>query len=409
MNIQKVIKKDLCLGCGICLYDSNINKMEYSSSKGMYIPKLDHNKDYTLANAICPGKGYNIYKNAKELYNNNYTIDLGFVDSKYIAHSNIEEVLKNASSGGIMSQILLYLLEEKIVDKVAVTKFIYTTNGPKTKTIITSDIKEILNSQGSKYCPVDISSFINDLKNFKGTLAYIGTPCQIAGIRNIQKLDSLFKEKIKLTIANFCGGFKNYNNIKKIAKHHNISFKNITYFQFRGGGQPGSLKMIDKRNYVFQTPYPKYTSFTGYSKILRCHLCIDATGELADIACGDAWLDKCLNDEKAWSIIICRSKNATQIIQNMKEKKVITTDYISYKDICHSQRINLKSKKYRYLSRNKLYHFLGYTLPIFDGGYQQCHYPNKIELKIYITHKIKELIEKMDLYKYCRILMRKKY
>ncbi len=55
----------------------------------------------------------------------------------------------------------------------------------------------------------------------------------------------------------------------------------------RGGGHPGSMLMKDNNNNQFKVSYKDYGGYSGYTKILRCHLCVDATGELADISLGD--------------------------------------------------------------------------------------------------------------------------
>lgn len=410
MTIQNVVNKNLCLGCGICSYDSRVKGMTYSVEKGMNIPVLSKKNNYKIANQICPGKGYSIIEDSKTLYRaNKYSVELGFYHRLYAAHSNSANVLNNASSGGVMTEFLIYLLDNKVVDRVAVTKFIYTDEGPKTITFLTNDINEILNSQGSKYCPVDISNVIQELRLENSQIAYLGTPCQIAGIRQIQKNNPELKEKIVLTISNFCGGFKSYKQINKISSRHNIDFKNITYLRYRGGGQPGGMVIDDKYKNHFEASYKKYGGFTGYSKLLRCHFCVDATGELADISFGDAWLDKYLNDTFPWSIVLTRTKEASMIIEEMKMNNRIAIELVTEEQVCLSQRQNLESKKLRQYSRCKLYKILGYTLPVFDGGYYSTPTPLKTELAVFIIHKIKYLIEKIGLYKYFRILIMKEY
>ncbi len=47
--------------------------------------------------------------------------------------------MENASSGGVIPELLFYLLDKKIVDYVVVTKFEYTENGPITKTVLTKN------------------------------------------------------------------------------------------------------------------------------------------------------------------------------------------------------------------------------------------------------------------------------
>ncbi len=271
---------------------------------------------------------------------------------------------------------------------MAVTKFVYTDEGPKTKTFITNNKSEILNAQGSKYCPVDISEAIKEVKKTEGKIAYVGTPCQIAGIRSIQEIDQEFDRKICITVSNFCGGFKNFNNIKKIAHRHSIDYNSMSFFRFRGGGQPGSMIMKDSRGNEFESSYKLYGGFSGYSKILRCHLCVDATGELADISFGDAWLDRYLDQKEAWSVILTRSAEMTSLIKDMVKAGRINTEKLSHTDVCLSQKSNITSKKYRQYSRHRLYRALGYSIPEFDGGFDMKQTSLKVELCVYCKHRI---------------------
>ncbi len=376
--------------------------MGYSKKRGQYIPKLFRfaSDKGAEALAVCPGKGYSIVGDARALYENGaiYNIDLGYVHKVYAVHSNDEAVLEKASSGGLITELCLYLLAEKIVDRVVVTKFIYTHEGIRTKTIMTDSTAEILESQGSKYCPVNISDVLKELERFDGKVAFVGTPCHVAGIRALQKEADKLKGKEIITIANFCGGYKSYKNIMRLAKIHDIDFDKIEYFRFRGGGQPGSLLMSDVSGKTIQIPYPKYVGYTGYSRHLRCRLCVDATAELADIACGDAWLPRFENTPSPWSIVITRNSLASSLVERMIETKRITAAPITLQEVIESQKLNIRSTKYRQTARMRFYKMLGHKLPKFDGGYRKESTGLKTELIVHVKHKLTVFLEKIGLY-----------
>ena len=396
-KIKDVIDNRLCLGCGLCGIEDSI-KMKYSYKLGQYVPVISTNKQVLENNMIdiCPGKGYRIKKISESLYDkyyNKYSLELGYVNNQYLSHTVDNQILKNASSGGIITQIIFYLLDKNIVDKALVTKFIYTPKGPRTNTVLTNSKEEILNSQGSKYCPVDMSEIIGQLIRSKDKIVFVGIPCQIAGIRMLQKKYEVLKDNIVLTISNFCGGFKSYNNIEKIAGRNGIDYKNISFFRFRGGGQPGSMLMRDNHGHSVSIDYPKYTRLCGLSKHLRCHLCVDATGELADISCGDAWLKKDITDRYPWSIILTRTSFSSKIINDMINNNIIVCKSISTKKIIESQKKNIESKKYRQKARMKLYSFLNITLAKFDGGYSNNISSLKTEIFVFLKHKLHCFLE----------------
>jgi coenzyme F420 hydrogenase subunit beta len=399
-SINEVVKSGLCLGCGLCTFDKSIEKTVFDNKRGQFVPYFKNEAiDNKTTIDVCPGKGYDIKNMSEQLFpGQNYSSLIGYYHKNLVGQSLDKEILGNASSGGIMTQLCLYLLDTKLVDKVIVTKFVYTTEGPVTKTFVTNQREEIIKSQGSKYCPVDISAIINEILSGNEKFAYIGTPCQVAGIRKLQKYNTSLRRNLFLAVANFCGGFKNYNNIKLIAKRSNIAYKDINLFNFRGGGKPTSLLMKDLTGKVAKIPYPDYVSYTGINGHLRCRLCVDATGELADISCGDAWLEKYKNNSDQWSFVICRSRFSYEIINEMKNLGYITAAEVESDEIIKSQNMNLNSKKVRYRTKFKIYHILGYKIPIFDGGYLDEYSSFIREIRIFLVGGLKSLLENIGLY-----------
>lgn len=399
MNIRDVIENELCLGCGICTYYGY--SVLYDRKKGIHKPLLEKKVDDTLTDIydICPGKGYKINKMGKELCDSdNYCIELGYYLKNYMLHSSNEVVLNNASSGGIITEILMYLLKNKIVDKVLVTKFIYSENGPVAKAFLTDKVSEIYLSQGSKYCPVDISTSLRQIIDFDDSVAIVLPPCYVAAIRRLQIYDNALKSKIKFIISNYCGGYKDYRQINYLIKKYGFDLKTVEYFRFRGGGQPGSM-IIKSPNKQISIKYPLYMGETGYSKMLRCHFCVDATGELSDISCGDAWLDYALKDKYPWSVITTRTKNGDNVIRKMIDYGIIISKNISLNEVIESQKININSKKYRQSTRRRIYRSIGFKLPDFDGGYKKEYTSIMTEVIVFFKHRLNYIMQKAGLYR----------
>lgn len=403
-TLKDVIKADLCLGCGLC----NLNfddksakiKLKYSSQKGHKIPSnIDTNSvNAQAAFSICPGKGYQINTEAKTISpGEGYHLDLGYYDKLSVVNGVDPAYRQNASSSGIMIAIANYLIQTKRVDKAIVTRFTYGAKGVTTQTYATSDLNELIDSQGSKYCPVDMSELVEYLKinSSNESYVFIGTPCQIAAFRQIQnKVKDL---NIKFFIGNFCGGFKSYNNMNRLISMHKIRPQEVDFFRFRGGGQPGSMEIRSNGKKV-NIKYPEYVKTTGYSKLKRCHLCVDATAELADFACGDAWLKE-FEDKEPTSIVITRNEKATAILKELEAKNQLKIGQISESDVIKSQRGNIATKKYRQENRLKLYQKLGIKTPALSEGFHQNTNQNlKLELNVMFSHKIKFLAEKLGVF-----------
>jgi len=398
-DIQSVVKGGLCIGCGLCTYSDAVASMRYSKEYAQSVPVISEtNGCENLAFAICPGKGYTIVADSHELFGSGaYDVELGHTRAYFAAHSNDPKILRNASSGGIMSHLAIALLGGGYVDRVLVAHFEYSPE-PRAMAVLADSQDEILRAQGSKYCPVDLSCAIRDIKHNNYKVAVLGTPCQIAGIRQIQRIDPPFDRKIFMTISTFCGGVKSYDNLDLLAHRHGIEPNEVEFFRFRGNGQPGSMLIKDHSGRQVEVPYPTYVGHTGFSKHLRCHLCVDATGELADIACGDAWLPRFENGKYPWSIVIARNEKATDLLHSMISKCMITTADVSLSEIRLSQRDNLTSKKARQKSRRYLYRLLRISTPSFDGGYHDARLSILLEIKVLLKHRFKILLERMHIF-----------
>lgn len=398
-NLEDVINADLCIACGACKGISK-SAISYFEHRGIPIPQLDKNEAESLFQ-FCPGKGYDILKMGRDLYGNEskYDVDLGFYNSFYAAKTKDPEILKNASSGGMITTLLDYLISTNMVQGAVVTKFSYGPGGPSPMPYIAINKNELLDAQGSKYCPVSTLNILQSVRSFPGKVVWVGTPCQIAALRLIQSYDCDIKNKVILTIANFCGGFRDFREVRRLAEICEVNYNDITALRYRGDGQPGFMRIENCHGKKFMLPYPDYVRYTGYSKIKRCRLCVDATGELADFACGDAWIPRFLRTKIPWSIVLARSFLATDILNQMKAKQAIVTEEISISELIKSQSDNLYSKKKRHFARSNFYSLFFGKVPVFDGGFYEIKSGFFLELRVHCKYLFFVFLEKIKLYR----------
>lgn len=384
---KKHLSSKLCTSCGACSFLSEGAIVMHRTDKS-YVPtcKAELTEQVTkLIEIVCPSKGYPIVSIAKELFSGaSYDYRIGFYQSFYAVKSNHSETLRHASSGGIMTELPRYMLLNNIVQGVVCTTYKFEKDVVIPVTDIVTDPDELSNYQGSKYMPVPALASLDKLKDFDGQVVYIGTPCQIAALRRLQAVSPMLREKVKFAIGNFCGGYRDLREQTDLIKTAGMRGATLTHFQYRGDGQPGYMRIEDDRGRSWRFEYPKYGKLTGYLKNYRCRVCIDATAELADIACGDAWIPEYRN--KNWSIAIIRNEELLPIIDRMVEENNISRKDISLENIVESQKQNITSKKHRFLSRQKLFKSFGWPVAVYDGGWNQdCPYTTEFELKVMIS------------------------
>lgn len=407
-TISDVVSSGNCTSCGLCV-NNNLGTMEMK--KGIYLPvftnPLTKEKDKELLK-ICPGRGYDIVDLGKKRFTEtSYDYQLGHYKSIGAARSNDSKLIDKSTSGAMMPNVANYLLEKKYVEGILTVKFDYTEKGPIPKPFIAKTKEELVQAQGSKYMPIPLLKNLDKFLSFPGKIAIIGTPCQIAAVRLLQEKNPDLNDKIKLTIANFCGGYRDYRETERLFQISEIKKKDINFFSYRGKGQPGYMTVESNDKKTVNLPYPDYARLTGYSKYSRCRLCVDATGELADLSFGDAWIERFLKTKKKWSFYISRSTFGEEVLNDMLEDGLFEYKEISVEELIKSQTGNLSTKKERQNSRFKLYKKLGFTLPSFDGGYNKEKLNLKLELKVFASQKIMYIFEKMKVYlKIARLIKR---
>lgn len=403
-SINDVVRANLCISCGACCAASSqgLVRMREQISRGMLYPVLSQPISTWGAGLefdVCPGKGYNILQMGKELFSDapQTDIELGRWLGAWAGRSLKGDLNANASSGGLMTAIADHLLNS-VVDGVVVTRMKYGSPGPRTETVIAISTEELIAAQGSKYCPVPTLDIVRAIESFPGRVLFIGTPCQIAALRMLQKISPALREKIPLTMGNFCGGFRDLRETDTVIKRSGIRPGDVVRFRYRGGGQPGSMVIEDHECHRSALPYPGYARMTGYVKHKRCRLCVDATAELADFSCGDAWIPRFLNSGQAWSLVLTRSEYAEAILQEMVIQKKIKLAEVTIDELKKSQHDNLSSKKTRQYARQRLYKKFGIQIPKFDGGFQITRGGILYELRVLITHFLFSILEQLHLY-----------
>lgn len=148
---------------------------------------------------------------------------------------------------------------------------------------------------------------------------------------------------------------------------------------------------------LFQYPYPQYASLSHFVKNERCTLCMDATGELADFSCGDAWLED-RDKTSPWSIVIGRSKFAEEYLQKLSDKNLINcSNNITEDQVILSQKLNITSKKYRQFKRVRVRHLLLMFSPNWYDNYDKEKGSYFNEIKIVISKAKSKILNKWKL------------
>lgn len=358
-TIVQVVKDKLCTGCGICIAICIKEAIELTidQKKGIYVPKINQEKcnHCGICYKVCPGHEVDFKQLNLEIFGKQPEhILIGNYLNCYIGHSINYDIRYNSASGGFMTQLLIFALEEGIIDGALVTRM-KKTNPLEPEPFIATTKDEIIEASKSKYCPVPANIAIKHILKSKDgeKFAVVGLPCHINGIRKAEQLNKKLREKIVLHLGIFCNHAPNFWGTKLYIQKLGIKENEIINLDYRGEGWPGKMKISKISGLLLLLP--DYWSFIGshFFYPFRCLMCSDGVCELADISFGDAWLPELSNDKIGTSILVSKSEIGEQILQTMKSKGRVELNDVSVKKVIQSQAgmLYLKKKSLDCMSR----------------------------------------------------------
>ena len=301
-SVEIVVKQDNCCGCGSCavICPNNSISIQYNCKKGQLYPKITNECFHCKkCLSVCTGIRADIntlYNNAFDMKEDNLHYNKYFGNYKSInaVSSLSSDIYNNATSGGAISAIVTYLFNNKIIDSAIVTVF-NEAEPLLAQGILINDARDVLKSQGSKYCPVHLNTILKDiLKEEKiSRIGYVGLPCHISGLRFLQKQIPALNKKTFITVGLFCSRTSSLNATKYLLKKMKIKEEEIKSIRYRDGHYPSNFIINKKNGEIVQIPHLhwRYWGFVFMNFFFqkRCFLCYDKTAELADFSCGDNW------------------------------------------------------------------------------------------------------------------------
>jgi coenzyme F420 hydrogenase subunit beta len=402
-NVSSVIKDKLCIGCGLCYSICPANAILWDKSRS-HVPDVIEDKcvHCKICMKICPS--VNFENDYLSIYRDFKSYLVGPVERVFLSYSTDDEIRRDASSGGFITEFLTALLEKGVI----IGAIVVTSNPADPfmpRVIIAKNKADIKNAKGSKYTIASTGLLLGEIMRTDGKFAVVGTPCQILAFRRAEKIFKELKEKIVVYVGLFCGHVmypEGYRMI--IEKETGKTPENVKDIKYRGSGWPGYLSIFFKDKTTLKLPY-NYWVKLYFSSLLftpkRCLMCNDSTCELADIAVGDPWLPWMKNTEnEGMSLVVIRTKRGLQLVEKTKRPENLWFKQVSAKYILISQKPNISYKKFNsYLFRRQI---TG-SSEVIGGLYIKNNLITNSTsfFGIWVIRNIGILVEK-----YCRILPR---
>jgi coenzyme F420 hydrogenase subunit beta len=347
--IKEVHDQGICGQCGGCVsfcFAGDLTAIEMGPEGRPHYSNEENCLKCGICFLICPQISV-LDEDIKEEYK--WKLPIGHYQRVTSARTTNSEIFKNCSDGGVVTSILHYLLDKKLIDGAIVSQ----KTGPfGRKPIIATNYEEILSASGSRFIGTSqveelgnyttYSPTMYELKNIKNLdlmkIAVVGTPCQIHTIRKMQNLGVTPAHVVKYTIGLFCMENFSFDRSEK------------EYIEQRLGFKMEEIKKINiredfivtlKSNDVIYLPLKEIDALARPA----CFACTDYSNEFADLSVGG------LGSPEGYTTVITRTDIGKTMLNEAKRNNYIEEIAMAHKE--YSRVTNERLDKIIYFSNKK--------------------------------------------------------
>lgn len=332
-----------CAGCGLC---HAVRETPINYENGFLKPDL-MKEDLDFCEKVCPANGKHI-----DLLNKDYPWGK-FLLAK-LTWSKDQKIRYQASSGGTLTTIAIFLIENGIVDEIIQIKK-NNKNPIQTEYTISRNAEEIKKCSGSRYTAsnplIDLLNIIESEKKY----AFIGKPCDVLSLNNyIKNVNPELKKNVIITMSFFCAGVPSRQANLRLLKELHSNESECDELIYRGNGWPGYATVINKNGMSDKMTYnDSWGHILGRDINYFCRFCMDGIGEFADISCGDAWYlthDKQpdFSEHDGRNITFARTEIGKKILLDVEKTNRIVTEEYDLENLKYIQ-------NYQYTRRSQIY------------------------------------------------------
>ncbi|MFX1376454.1 MAG: Coenzyme F420 hydrogenase/dehydrogenase, beta subunit C-terminal domain [Promethearchaeota archaeon] len=320
--IKDVHEKDICGECGGCVSfcsAAEIGAIEMTEDGPPHYSNKDNCLHCGICYLICP-ETFELDDELNKKYD--YKPPIGNWLKIATAQAKDPKIREIATDGGVVTAILIALLENNLINGALISKKI---NSFQRIPYFAKTKEDILEAAGTYYDlkgPVpelgNYNTFVSTISELKKVLysdymkiAVVGVPCQIHSIRKMQELNIIPAHIVKYTLGLFCYENFKFNEVAKakIEERFKFSFKDI-------------MKINIKENLIINLntkETPLKIEFSELGDIMRhaCRVCENFSNYFADISFGG------LGSKTGYTTVMVRTKTGEKIYNLAQNKGYI--------------------------------------------------------------------------------------
>lgn len=341
--MREVVSTGVCTHCGACVATCDFLDWEIDAER----PKLT---------GKCTGCGV-CYSQCPRTITAPRDL-IGRYQSAYTGKSLIPEI--KGQDGGVVTALLLYTLEKKLVDCAVVTA--KSSDEPwKPEAKIVKDREELIKTAGSIYSHSQtLIGLLEAIREGNRSIAFVGTPCNIDAVYKMWKapfgLVRMYMRANILAIGLFCMDSFSYDGLKSFLADHHLSMHDIEKMTIK----KGKMQFIQKNGNLLEARVHDLDRYRSSS----CNYCTDLTSENADISVGS------VGSQEGYSTILARTGIGLEVLLDAAEAGYIELQPMPRSKLTWVYNLARMKKAQLYTMRRRRRYILGYEAasPSVPGG-----------------------------------------
>ncbi|GAA3706850.1 hypothetical protein GCM10022204_25910 [Microlunatus aurantiacus] len=338
--IDAVLDQRLCSGCGACAYlgqDHGVSMVDFPDvgRRPVGVKQLPLYVKNEIA-AVCPGvevksAGWSQREpDADEVL-------VGPSEKIWEGWAADDEIRWAGSSGGVVTALAAYCLE-----RLGMALVVHTGMDPerpwRNRTVVSTDRRELIENSSSRYTTSSPVEALRLIEESDRPCVFVGKPCDVAAVARLRATRPKLDRNLGLVLSFFCAGTPMSAASMRLAGELGFpDSESITSLRYRGNGWPGDFKVTAANGGTASVSYESsWSQLAGRQRQLRCQLCPDGLGELADVTGGDAWHRK---DEQGpgISLILARTTRGRRIVEGAVDDRYLEVTPSGYAEVVAAQ------------------------------------------------------------------------
>ncbi|MHA1264737.1 MAG: Coenzyme F420 hydrogenase/dehydrogenase, beta subunit C-terminal domain [Candidatus Helarchaeota archaeon] len=286
--MREIVNTGVCTHCGACVATCEFLEWDFETEKPKLVGK-------------CTGCGVCYVQCPRTLVAPRDLV--GRYQAAYTGRANPELGIAG-QDGGVVTALLLYALDKKLIDSAVVTG--KNENEPwKPEVKIVKTREELLKTSGSVYSHSQtLIGLLEAIRQGNRSIGFVGTPCNVDAVYKMWKapfgLVRMYMRANLLVIGLFCMDSFSYEGLKLFLESHNINIADIQKMTI----VKGKMQFIQKNGDVLAVRVHDLDRYRSSS----CNFCTDLTSENADISVGS------VGSAEGYSTILARTGIGLEIL-----------------------------------------------------------------------------------------------